>query len=102
MHNREKIIAELDDPVYGTMFIRALEVSEDMTRHIGRHRGRTNRSVTSAARSRWKRNDLVRIINYAVAEGKHAAAAADISASRHRLRDEGTKSFIKSNYLTAA
>lgn len=101
MNRKNQFIVGSDRPVAAAFALTFTQKSEEKTREAAHKKGRTYKSLSSAARCGFAEKHLRPAIDTGVIEGLYAAASTDTSNSPNRLREEALKSAIKT-YLAAA
>jgi hypothetical protein len=101
MIRKHQFISGSSMPVATAMALTFTQISEEKTREAAHSKGRTYKSLSSAARCGFAEKHLRPAMDTGVIEGLHAAASTDTSNAVNRLREEGLKQAIKT-YLSAA
>ena len=100
MIRKHQFIKGSDRPVAAALALTFTETSEQKTREAAHSKGRTYKSLSSAARCGFAERHLRPAIDTGIIEGLYAAASIDTTNCSHRLREEKLKHDIQT-YLAS-
>ena len=98
--NKMKLINDTGRPVLATLVAAFMELSETNIREVAKKKNRSYKSLTSACRQGLAWKHLAPAFDKALDDAIYEAAAADTTDCSNKLREESTKQYLKTLYLS--
>lgn len=98
--NKLKLINHTARPVLATLVTSFMEQSEVNIRAVAMKQNRSYKSLLSACRQGLAWKYLAPAFDKALDDAIYEAAATDITDSSNKLREESTKQYLKTLYLS--